>query len=51
MLYLNPQGSNTFLKIYYHNDENSLDTLYLDLDLGVETARINLLMKKSKYDY
>ena len=48
MLYLNPQGSNTFLKIYYHNDENSLDTLYLDLDLGGDAARINLFNEKNQ---
>ena len=48
MLYLNPQGSNTFLKIYYNNDENSLDTLYLDLDLGGDAARINLFNEKNQ---
>ena len=42
MLYLNPNGSNSFLKIYYHNDESGTDTLSLDFELGGDAARINL---------
>ena len=43
MLYLNPTGSNSFLKIYYHNDESAADTLSLDFELGGDAARINLI--------
>ena len=46
MLYLNPDGSNSFLKIYYHNDENGSDTLSLDFELGGDAARINLYNSK-----
>jgi len=46
MLYLNPTGSNSFLKIYYHNDESGLDTLSLDFELGGDAARINLFNPK-----
>lgn len=46
MLYLNPNGSNSFLKIYYHNDESGTDTLSLDFDLGGDAARINLFNSK-----
>ena len=42
MLYLNPNGSNSFLKIYYHNDESATDTLSIDFELGGDAARINL---------
>ena len=45
MLYLNPAGSNSFLKIYYHNDES--DTLSLDFELGGDAARINLFNEKN----
>ena len=48
MLYLNPNGSNTYLKIYYSNDEVSLDTLSLDFALGGDAARINLFNEKSE---
>jgi hypothetical protein len=44
MLYLNPDGSNSYLKIYYHNDES--DTLSLDFELGGDAARINLFNPK-----
>ena len=44
MLYLNPDGSNSFFKIYYHNDES--DTLSLDFELGGDAARINLFNPK-----
>ena len=44
MLYLNPTGSNSFLKIYYHNDES--DSLSLDFELGGDAARINLFNPK-----
>ena len=46
MLYLNPAGSNSFLKIYYHNDESGTDTLALDFELGGDAARINLFNHK-----
>ena len=46
MLYLNPAGSNSFLKIYYHNDESETDTLSLDFELGSDAARINLFNLK-----
>lgn len=48
MLYLNPEGSNSFLKIYYHNDESSGDTLSLDFELGGDAARINVFNKKNE---
>jgi len=44
ILYLNPDGSNSYLKIYYHNDES--DTLSLDFELGGDAARINLFNSK-----
>ena len=44
MLYLNPNGSNSSLKIYYSNDES--DTLSLDFELGGDAARINLFNLK-----
>ena len=47
MLYLNPNGSNSFLKIYYHNDESGYDTLSLDFELGGDAARINLFNEKN----
>ena len=46
MLYLNPNGSNSILKIYYHNDESGSDTLSLDFELGGDAARINLFNSK-----
>jgi len=46
MLYLNPTGSNSFLKIYYHNDESGTDTLSLDFELGGDAARINIFNPK-----
>jgi hypothetical protein len=46
MLYLNPSGSNSFLKIYYHNDESGTDTLSLNFELGGDVARINLFNSK-----
>ena len=47
MLYLNPNGSNSFLKIYYSNDESGSDTLSLDFELGGDAARINLFNEKN----
>jgi len=44
MLYLNPTGSNSYFKIYYHNTES--DTLSLDFELGGDAARINLFNPK-----
>ena len=46
MLYLNPNGSNSFLKIYYSNDESGTDTLSLDFELGGDATRINLFNSK-----
>ena len=46
-LYLNPDGSNSFMKIYYHNDESGSDTLSLDFELGGDAARINLFNEKN----
>ena len=46
MLYLNPTGSNSFLKIYYHNEQSGSDTLSLDFELGGDAARINLFNHK-----
>jgi len=45
MLYLNPNGSNSFLKIYYHNDDS--DSLSLDFKVGDDAARINLFNEKA----
>ena len=44
MLYLNPDGSNSYFKIYYHNTES--DSLSLDFELGGDAARINLFNPK-----
>ena len=44
MLYLNPDGSNSYLKIYYHNEDS--DSLSLDFELGGDAARINLFNSK-----
>ena len=46
ILYLNPDGSNSFMKIYYHNDESGSDTLSLDFELGGDAARVNWFNKK-----
>ena len=46
MLYLNADGSDSYLKIYYHNDEGGADTLSLDFTLGGDAARINLFNTK-----
>ena len=46
ILYLNPNGSNTFMKIYYHNDESGSDTLSLDFELGSDAARANWFSPK-----
>ena len=46
MLYLNPTGSNSFLKIYYHNEQSGSDTISLDFKLGGDAARINLFNHK-----
>jgi hypothetical protein len=48
MLYLNPTGSNSYLKIYYHNDESGTDTLSLDFELGGDAARINVFNPKEE---
>ncbi|MBC8303504.1 MAG: DUF4270 family protein [Pelagibacterales bacterium] len=46
MLYLNPNGTNSYLKIYYHNNESGTDTLSLDFELGGDAARVNLFNSK-----
>lgn len=48
ILYLNPDGSNSFMKIYYHNDESDSDTLSLDFELGGDAARINWFNPKDE---
>lgn len=45
ILYLNPEGSNSYLKIYYHNDSN--DSLELDFKLGDDAARFSLFNEKN----
>lgn len=47
IFYLNPDGSNSYLKIYYHNNESGTDTLSLDFDLGGDAARINWFNEKN----
>jgi hypothetical protein len=46
ILYLNPNGTNSYLKIYYHNNESGTDTLSLDFELGGDAARVNLFNSK-----
>jgi hypothetical protein len=46
MLYINPNGTNSYLKIYYHNNESGTDTLSLDFELGGDAARVNLFNSK-----
>ena len=48
MIYLNPEGSKSYLKVYYHNDESGTDTLSLDFDLGGDAARINCFNQKNE---
>ena len=50
MLYLNPNGTNSFLKVYYHNDSSDGDTLSLDFELGGDVARMNLFNQKNEYE-
>ena len=47
MLYLNPNAADSYLKIYYHNDENISDTLSLDFELGGDACRINIFNEKN----
>jgi len=47
MLYLNPNGSESYFKIYYKNDENISDTLSLDFQVGGDAARVNIFNDKS----
>ena len=47
MLYLNPNDVDSYLKIYYHNNENISDTLSLDFELGGDATRINLFNDKN----
>ena len=46
MLYLNPEGTNSFLKVFYHNEANIADTLSIDFELGGDAARANLFNNK-----
>lgn len=46
MLYLNPNGSESYFKIYYNNDENISDTLSLDFQVGGDAARVNIFNEK-----
>jgi len=46
ILYLNPDGSNSYFKIYYHNDES--DSLSLDFELAGEAARFSLFNEKDE---
>ena len=46
ILYLNPEGANSYFKVYYHNDGSQGDTLSLDFELGGNAARINLFNEK-----
>tara|TARA_X000000368_G_C23037596_1_gene715277 strand:+ start:1137 stop:2333 length:1197 start_codon:yes stop_codon:yes gene_type:complete len=48
MLYLNPDGSNSFMRIYYNNDDGN--SLSLDFELGGDAARINLFNSKELSD-
>ena len=48
MLYLDPEGLNSALKIYYHNDQSESDTLSLDFDLGGDAARVTLFNEKNE---
>ena len=50
ILYLDPDGSNSFMKIYYHNNESGTDTLSVDFELGGDAARINLFNPKPLSD-
>ena len=47
MLYLNPSGSNSFLKVYYHNDNSNTDTLSLDFELSGDAASFSLFNNKN----
>ena len=47
MLYLNPEGSDSYLKIFYHNEQSNMDTLSVDFKLGGDAARVNLFNNKS----
>ena len=47
MLYLNPEGSDSYLKIFYHNEQSNMDTLSVEFKLGGDAARVNLFNNKS----
>tara|TARA_B100000900_G_scaffold104883_1_gene87067 strand:- start:1233 stop:2438 length:1206 start_codon:yes stop_codon:yes gene_type:complete len=47
MLYLNPNGSESYFKIYYKNDENTIDTLSLEFQVGGDAARVNIFNDKN----
>ena len=48
MLYLNPDGTNSYLKVYYHNDDSGADTLSLDFEVAGDAARINIFNEKNE---
>ena len=50
MLYLNPNGSESFFRIYYSNDENISDTLSLDFQVGGDAARVNIFNDKNSQE-
>ena len=50
MLYLNPNGSESFFRIYYSNDENISDTLSLDFQVGGGAARVNIFNDKNSQE-
>ena len=48
LLYLNPAATNSYFKIFYHNDATISDTLSLDFSLSGDAARINLFNQKNQ---
>lgn len=48
LLYLNPDATNSYFKIFYHNDATISDTLSLDFSLSGDAARINLFNQKNQ---
>ena len=48
LLYLNPSATNSYFKIFYHNDATISDTLSLDFSLSGDAARINLFNQKNQ---
>ncbi len=46
ILYLNANGSDSYLKLYYHNDDSENDTLSIDFEFGGDAACLNLFNTK-----